>query len=79
MTGPQFHLSGHARLQMGRRRVTEEDVSQALAKQIGSPVPGQPGSLWIRGYAVGGRILKVCVEAADRTQVITVAWPDEFG
>lgn len=72
---PRF--SDHARKKMAQRRITEEDVDMALRLRIGQPGPGQPGTIWIRGHAVGGRILKVCVPMADQQFVITAAWPDE--
>jgi len=62
---------------MAKRAVTEADVDRALRQRIGQPGPGAPGTLWIKGFAVGGRILKVCVPIADQDFVITVAWPDE--
>lgn len=43
---------------------------------IGHPNPGEPGTIWIRGYAAGGRVLKVCVRTADQEYVVTAAWPD---
>jgi hypothetical protein len=61
---------------MELRRVSETDVEQALSHPIGAPEAGQPGTSWIRGYAVGGRILKVSVRALDTEFIITVAWPD---
>jgi hypothetical protein len=71
-----LRYSKHAREQMELRGVTEPDVEQAIAHPIGAPEAGQPGTLWIRGFAVGGRILKVNVPALDRDFVITVAWPN---
>jgi len=62
---------------MQDRGITERDVEMALRHRIGQPGPAQPGSLWLRGYAVGGRILKVCVRSTDDEYVITAAWPDE--
>ena len=64
----------HAREQMSRRQVTDEDVEWALRRQIRQE-PGQPGSVWVHGHASGGRILKVCVVATDKELVKTVAWP----
>jgi hypothetical protein len=60
---------------MQRRHVSEEDIEQAL-RQVIRRTAGAPGTVWIHGHAVGGRILKVCVRIADDV-VITVAWPDE--
>jgi len=67
--------SKHALHQMALRGVQEEDVKQALSHPVGPPDAGVPGTVWIRGFAVGGRILKVCVRANDNNYVITVAWP----
>ncbi len=76
---PELTYSNHARDMMEEREVTDKDVESALARQIGSPSPGQPGSVWIRGHAIGGRVLKVCVPANDHTYIITVAWPGSSG
>jgi len=70
----EIRYSDHARERMGERRVSERDVELALRHSIGDPAPGQPGTLWVEGHAVGGRILRVCVAASDRTFVITLAW-----
>ena len=68
--------SAHARRRMQSRAITETDVEQALNRRIGHPSPGEPGTVWIRGFAGGGRILKVCVRTADHGYVVTAAWPD---
>jgi hypothetical protein len=60
---------------MEKRAISEQDVEAALRHRIGDPSPGQPGTIWLRGYAVGGRILKVCVPVNDHEFVITAAWP----
>jgi hypothetical protein len=60
---------------MLQRGISEADVERALSLQIGHPEPGEPGSMWVRGHAVGGRILKVCVRTDDRNYVITAVWP----
>jgi hypothetical protein len=76
---PGYTLTQHARDQMRRRGVTDEDVEMALQHEI-SRDAGEPGTIWIRGHAVGGRILKVCVTMSDTDPVIiTVAWPDVRG
>jgi hypothetical protein len=67
--------SDHALRKMAQRRITKLDVESALRRPTGAPTPGQPGTMWIRGYAAGGRILKVCVRATDPDYVITAAWP----
>ncbi len=59
---------------MAERGAAEEDVELALRHPIGDPAQGSPGTLWIEGHAVGGRILRVCVRAADPEYVITLAW-----
>lgn len=66
--------STHAREQMERRGISELDVENALSHPQGSPDAGEPGSIWIHGFAVGGRILKVCVRANDTEYVITAVW-----
>jgi Domain of unknown function (DUF4258) len=68
--------SSHARRQMQKRGITEADVERALNQRIGPPGPGQPGTIWIRGFAIGGRVLKVCVRTNDHNYVVTAAWPD---
>jgi hypothetical protein len=70
-----LEYSSHALNRMKARRITPEDVEWALRHPIGEPGPGEPGSVWIRGHAVGGRILKVCVLVDDHDYVITLAWP----
>ena len=60
---------------MEARGILEPDLEWALQHGI-ERTPGQPGSIWIKGYAPGGRILKVCVRINDPTYVITAAWPD---
>ena len=71
--------SKHARLQMEKRAISEQDVEMACRNRIGEPRPGQPGTIWIWGLAVGGRTPKVCVPMADQELVITAAWPDQHG
>jgi len=71
----ELNVSAHARKRLLERGITEHDLTSALSRRIGAPGPGEPGTLWIRGYAAGGRILRVCVDAADQTRIITAAWP----
>ena len=59
---------------VAQRGITENDLEWALRRQTGQPQAGEPGTIWIRGFASGGRILKVCVRVADRDFVITAAW-----
>jgi hypothetical protein len=61
---------------MARRGITEQDVDSALRRRQGAPGPGQPGTMWVSGFASGGKILKVCVRSTDQNHVITAAWPD---
>lgn len=65
--------SDHARDQMRRRGVTEQQVEQALNRPAGNR-PGEPGTIWINGIVAGGRRLSVCVRVHDRRYVVTVAW-----
>lgn len=69
----ELTYSKHARLQMRKRKVTEEDVELALSRPTGNR-PGEAGTVWIHGVATGGRILSVCVTLADRRFVVTAAW-----
>jgi hypothetical protein len=64
---------------MAKRAITERDVETALRRRVGSPTPGEPGTIWLRGHAAGSRILKVCVRAHEQDFVITAAWPDVTG
>jgi Domain of unknown function (DUF4258) len=68
----ELTYSKHARLQMLKRKITEEDVELALSRTTGDR-PGQPGTLWLHGMATGGRILSVGVTLADRRFVVTAA------
>ena len=61
---------------MAERGITDDDLAWALGRPYGLPFPGEPGTMWLRGYASGGRILKVCVRAAEPDFVITAVWPD---
>lgn len=68
------HLGRHARDRMQSRTILESDIEWALKRRIGQPVAGTPGTIWVKGYASGMRILKVCLRADDHEFVITVAW-----
>ncbi len=69
-------LPEYAQKRMRERSVTDDDVKWALRRPVGDPAPGQPGSVWIEGYASGNRILRVCVRIDDHNYVITVAWKE---
>jgi hypothetical protein len=64
--------SNHARDQMRRRGITDENVEQALRRPVGNR-PGEPGTIWLKGIT-GGRVLEFCVTLADKNYVVTVAW-----
>lgn len=64
----------HALRKMAERGIDEGDVEMALRHPIAVPQPGDPGKVVIEGHAAGGRILKVCVLAADQEMVVTAYW-----
>lgn len=66
----------HARRRMRERNISETDVEAALNRRSGKPVPGDNGRTAVYGYAPGGRILKVVLQA-DGTTVHTVMAVDE--
>lgn len=68
-------FDSHAMDRMSQRGVTSDDVEWAIRRQIREDA-GEPGTIWIVGYAAGRRILKVCVRTDDKTYVITVAWEE---
>jgi hypothetical protein len=74
----QMEYSQHAERRMYARGISKDDVAWALKRPCGDR-PGEPGTVWIEGWASGGRILAVCVTLPDRQFVITVAWADEEG
>ena len=69
-----LRFSSHARDRMAERGIAEIDVETALLQPIGGPVPGQPGTVLIDGFAPDGRILRVCVRDDDYGYVITAYW-----
>lgn len=75
----QLRYSNHARKRMAERGIHEEDVAWALRRPAGSPEAGEPGTIWLPGYAASGRILRVCVRTTDREYIVTLAWRDEGG
>jgi Domain of unknown function (DUF4258) len=76
MADDTLRFSDHARERMRQRSVSDEDVGSALRRPWGRPRAGSPGTVWIAGFAVDGRILRVCVPTDERTFVITVAWQE---
>lgn len=72
-----MELTDHVKKRMAERGITEGDIQWALRRRVGSPKPGEPGSIWVMGQASGGRILKVLVASDDMSRVITAAWPGE--
>jgi hypothetical protein len=70
-------LTAHVRQRMTQRGITEADVVSALSKRMGGPQSGnRPSTMAIRGYATGGRLLKVIVSAADEDVIVTAFWED---
>lgn len=75
--GSDLHVTIHAEDRLVERGITREQVERALQRPSGDPYPGEPGSIWIKGYADGERILKVCVRVDDHAFVITAVWDDK--
>jgi hypothetical protein len=69
-------FTDHALKKMGERGISEADVKRALERRKGAPTPGEPGTIWIWGYAAGSKVLKVCVPTTDHEFVITAAWSE---
>ncbi|MDP9797568.1 hypothetical protein J2S43_006080 [Catenuloplanes nepalensis] len=63
----------HALQRMWQRDILIEDVEKALRNPIRREA-GEPGTVWIYGYAATGEELKVCVRAGDEEFVITAVW-----
>jgi len=57
-----------ARSQRGLQSLTE-------LLEGGLLLAGDIGSVWVRGYAANGRILKVCRATDDPDRIITAAYP----
>lgn len=70
-----LRMTDHVRLRMIQRGITSEQIQYALNHSIRER-PGQGSSIWVFGHVPGGRILKVCLSAYDRSEVLTAAWPD---
>jgi hypothetical protein len=75
----ELHFTNHALERLEERGISVDDVRFCLARRFGTPSAGQPGTMWIRGFTEGGRILKVCVRADDSMYVITAVWAREDG
>ena len=64
--------SYHARQQMNRRGITEDDVEAVLRRPLGDPQPGsRPDTVLVTGYALGGRLLQVVVDSVEMDHVVT--------
>lgn len=67
-----MEYTDHARRRMDQRGISEGDVEAALRRPIGAPQPGnRPDTVEVRGYAPGGRILKIILDAADNETVVS--------
>jgi uncharacterized protein YuzE len=73
--GDDVRFSRHALERLRQRGISRVDVVTCLRRPIGGPSPGEPGTIWVRGHAESGRILKVCVPLDDRRFVITPSGP----
>jgi len=71
------HVTIHGEARLLERGITRDQVERALQRRTGEPSPGEPGSIWLKGYADGQRILKVCVRVDDHSFVITAVWDDK--
>ncbi len=68
-------LTRHAREQMVKRGITDDDVKLALKRPIGDPFPGNLGNIRIKGMATNRRILNVvCAANSADVVVVTVYW-----
>lgn len=61
----------HARRRMQERKITEEEVLNALKRRTGPPRPGDNGRIVVFGYGRGSRILKV-VLTPDEQEIVSV-------
>lgn len=75
MLPPMVHLCAHARRQARRRRVTEQEVEEALARpDTRYPSQEYPEQRTVLlGRTAGGKRLKVVVLTDDPEYVVTVA------
>ena len=64
--------SVHARRRMAERAITTEEVTTALNRQSGPPVPGNGGHIVRFGYS-GARILKIVLSEDEQT-IVSVMW-----
>jgi hypothetical protein len=63
--------SDHARERMEQRGITEDEVTNALNRTTGPPLPGDTGRIVVFGYGRGSRILKI-VLTSDRQTIVSV-------
>lgn len=71
-----LRYSAHARLQMSRRNISEEQVELVLQRR-GDPEPGsRPTTIVYEAPFGGGRVLKVVVDSVDTEFVVTVFWKE---
>lgn len=74
MPKPPFpDLTQHVQDRMLQRGITEQDLRMAWWNQY-EDRPGDYGSVWVCGWAPGGRILKMCVTLPNRDTLITAVW-----
>ncbi len=66
--------TAHARQQMQRRQITEEQVELVLQRPAGVPNPGNRHDTLVLSSPLGGRNLKVVVDSIDTELVVTVFW-----
>lgn len=75
-----LRYSLHARRQMGRRKITSEEVEEAIElTETAYQSADHPDRLVVLGRTSAGRRLKVVVALTDPQVVVTVAARDEEG
>lgn len=63
----------HARSRMAERGVSDADVERVLSAPIGAPQPAnRPDTFVLTGFNLAGLPLKVVVDSADLSHVISV-------
>lgn len=67
-------ITEHTKKRMRERGITKQDIDMAWNRKVEeSPLPGKNGTLVYRGYAVGGRIIKIVVNKVENVyEVVTV-------